>query len=134
SVLVRRPEWREPCTVALEVDSADEAALRLFFESFFVPHRVVNPDGTDQGLVTGYYEPMLRGSRKRGGPFQTPLHREPPDLLTVDMGTVYPELRNMRLRGRLVGNRVVPYLTRGEMMQSGVLKGHELLWVDDPIE
>lgn len=134
TVLVRRSEWREPCAVAGEVNGKDEAALRLFFESFFVPHKVFNPDGSDLGLVTGYYEPMLRGARKRGGPYQTPLHREPPDLLTIDMSGVYPELRNLRLRGRLVGTKVVPYLTRGEMTGGGALKGHELLWVDDPIE
>lgn len=131
---LRGAEWREPCAVAREIDGADEAAVRLFFESFFVPHKVFNQDGSDQGLVTGYYEPLLRGARKRGGPFQTPLHGEPPDLLTIDVGSLYPELRNMRLRGRLVGTKVVPYLSRAEMMQSGALRGHELLWVDDPIE
>jgi len=133
-VLVRRPDWREPCMVAREVKGADEAAVRLFFESFFVPHQVFNADGSDQGLVTGYYEPLLRGARKRGGRFQTPLHKEPADLLTIDLGSVYPELRNMRLRGKVVGNKVVPYPSRGQMMQDGALAGHELLWVDDPIE
>jgi membrane-bound lytic murein transglycosylase A len=133
-VLVRRPAWREPCEVAREVNGGDESAVRLFFESFFVPHQVFNPDGSAQGLVTGYYEPLLRGARKRGGRFQTPLHREPPDLLTIEVGTLYPELRNLRLRGRVVGNKVVPYRSRAEMMQSGALNGHELFWVDDPIE
>jgi len=131
---LRSAEWREPCAVAREVDGGDEAAIRLFFESFFEPHKAFNPDGSDQGLVTGYYEPMLRGARKRGGPFQTPLYAEPPDLLTIDVGSLYPELRNLRLRGRLVGTKVVPYLSRAEMMQSDALRGHELLWVDDPIE
>lgn len=132
--LVRRPEWREPCMVAREVRGNDPAAVRLFFESFFQPHQMFNPDGSDQGLVTGYYEPLLRGARKRGGPFQYPLHREPPDLLTIELGSLYPELSNMRLRGRLVGTKVVPYLSRAEMLQSGALNGYELVWVDDPIE
>lgn len=132
--LLRRPEWREPCEVAQQVNGTDEAAVRLYLESFFVPHQVVNAEGSPQGLVTGYYEPLLRGARKRGGPFQTPLHREPPDLLTIDVGTLYPDLRNLRLRGRVVGNKVVPYFSRAEMMQAGALNGHELLWVDDPIE
>jgi membrane-bound lytic murein transglycosylase A len=47
---------------------------------------------------------------------------------------LYPELKNMRLRGRLVGNKVVPYLSRAEMAQSGALAGKELLWVDDSID
>lgn len=133
-VLVRKPDWKEPCTVAKDVDASSEKAIRLFFEAFFAPYQVFNQDGSDSGLVTGYYEPLLRGSRKRGGPFQTPLHRAPDDLLTIDLGTVYPELKNMRLRGRLVGNKVVPYLSRGEMLAANALVGKELLWVDDPIE
>lgn len=134
STLIKRKEWREVCEVALEVDAKNEAAVRLFFESFFEPHQVVNADATTTGLVTGYYEPLLRGARKRGGEFQTPLHREPAELLTIDMGALHPELRNMRLRGRLVGNKVVPFYSRAEMLQSGVLNGQELVWVDDPIE
>ena len=134
SVLVKKPEWKEPCVVARDVDGTSQKAIRLFFESFFVPYKVFNLDGTDNGLVTGYYEPLLRGARKRGGPFQTPLYRVPDDLLTVDLVSLYPELKNMRLRGRLVGNKVVPYAARGEMMQSNALAGKELVWVDDPIE
>lgn len=133
-LLIRKPDWKEPCSIAKDVDASSEKAIRLFFEAFFVPYQVFNPDGSDSGLVTGYYEPLLRGSRKRGGPFQTPLHRAPDDLLTIDLGAVYPELKNMRLRGRLVGNKVVPYLSRGEMATANVLAGKELLWVDDPIE
>lgn len=134
SVLVKKPDWSEPCTVARDVNAKNEKAVRTFFEAFFVPHQVVNPDGSDSGLVTGYYEPLLRGARKRGGPYQTPLHRVPDDLLTVDLSHVYPELKNMRLRGRVVGNKVMPYFTRAEMMQSNTLSGKELLWVDDAIE
>jgi membrane-bound lytic murein transglycosylase A len=130
--LAKKSDWKEPCTVARDVDAGSEKAVRLFFESFFVPHQVRNPDGSDNGLVTGYYEPLLRGARKRGGPFQTPLHRAPDDLITVDLATLYPELKS--LRGRLVGNKLVPYPSRAQMTESGALAGKELLWVDDPIE
>lgn len=132
--LVKKPDWKESCTVARDVEGRSEKAVRVFFEAFFVPHQVFNPDGSDNGLVTGYYEPLLRGSRKRGGPYQTPLHRAPDDLLTVDMAGLYPELKNMRLRGRLVGNKIVPYFSRAEMAASNTLSGKELLWVDDPVE
>lgn len=133
-VLVKKPDWSEPCTVARGVDAGSEKTVRIFFEAFFVPHQVLNPDGSDTGLVTGYYEPLLRGARKRGGPYQTPLHRAPEDLLTIDLAGVYPELKNMRLRGRLVGSKIVPYLSRAEMTQSSALTGKELVWVDDPVE
>ncbi len=133
-VLVKKPDWREPCQVAGSVDAGSEKAIRLFFESFFVPYQIFNQDGSDNGLVTGYYEPLLRGARKRGGAFQTPLHHAPDDLLTIDLSAVYPELKSMRLRGRLVGSKVVPYPTRAEMNQSNALTGKELVWVEDPVE
>lgn len=134
AALAKKPEWREPCAVARDVDAGKDKAIRAFFEAFLVPHQVINPDGSDTGLVTGYYEPLLRGARKRGGPYQIPLHRAPDDMLTIDLTALYPELKSMRLRGRVVGNKVVPYLSRAELMQSGVLAGKELLWVDDAIE
>jgi membrane-bound lytic murein transglycosylase A len=133
-VLIKKPDWKEPCTVARDVNAGNEKAVRVFFESFFAPHQVINPDGSDTGMVTGYYEPLLRGARKRNGLYQTPLYRAPDDLLTIDMAAVYPELKGMRLRGRLVGNKVLPYPARGEMIESNALAGKELLWVDDPIE
>ncbi|MBK4738182.1 murein transglycosylase A [Noviherbaspirillum pedocola] len=132
--MARRAEWKEPCAIARDVDAGSDRAIRTFFEAFFTPNQVFNPDGSDNGLITGYYEPLLNGSRKRGGTFQTPLYRAPEDLLTIDLSSVYPELKNMRLRGRLVGNKVVPYPARAELMGSNALAGKELLWVDNPID
>ncbi|WP_422388835.1 murein transglycosylase A [Keguizhuia sedimenti] len=133
-VLNKKNDWKELCQVARDVNAKDSQAIRVFFEAFFLPYQVINPDGTETGLATGYYEPLLQGARKRGGKFQTPLHRVPEDMLVIDLAGVYPELKGMRLRGKLVGNRVVPYASRGELMQTNSLAGKEILWVDDPIE
>ncbi len=133
-VMIRRAGWHEVCADAQQWNAVDGAGLRNFFESRFLPHQVRNADGSVSGMVTGYYEPLLRGSRTRGGLFQTPLYRAPGDLLTVDLGSVYPELKNMRLRGRLSGNKVVPYYTRAELMQRGLASGTELLWVDNAVD
>lgn len=133
AALIKKPDWVEPCAVAKDVNGSDLRAVRLFFQSFFVPYQVFNADGTEQGTVTGYYEPLLRGARKRGGPYQTPLHRVPDDILTIDLSSVYPELKGMRLRGRLVGNKVLPYPSRAEMARANNLANKEILWVDDPI-
>ncbi len=116
------------------MSATDSTVIRNFFESRFVPHQVRNLDGSLSGTVTGYYEPLLRGSRTPGGLFQTPLYRTPGDLLTVDLGSLYPELKNMRLRGRLSGNKVVPYFTRAELEQKGLPPGTELVWVDNAID
>lgn len=133
-VLVKQADWQEPCNIGRDINSTDSRAVRNFFESFFVPYQVFNQDGTNTGLVTGYYEPLLRGARKRGGRYQTPLYGVPDDLLTIDLASVYPQLKGMRLRGRAVGNKVVPYWPRAELEKTHALAGKELLWVDDPLE
>lgn len=129
----RAAEWKAPCAAARSVDAKDAAAVRRFFEERFVPHQVRNPDGSDTGLVTGYYEAMLYGSRQRGGDYQTPLYRVPDDLITVELGSIYPDLKGRRLRGRLSGKTVVPYASRAEI-ERAPMKGKELLWVNDPVE
>ena len=133
-VLVKRPDWKESCTIARQVNADSDQAIRQFFEAFFVPNQVLAADGANAGLVTGYYEPLLHGARKRGGPYQTPLYKVPDDLVTVDLSSVYPELKNMRLRGKLVGKKVVPYATRADIERATSVTGKELLWVDDEVE
>jgi membrane-bound lytic murein transglycosylase A len=132
-VLVRKDEWKEACTASRSVNGADGAAIRGYFESWFVPNQIRAADGSDTGLITGYYEALLRGARKKGGAFQTPLYKVPDDLLTIDLASVYPDLKGKRLRGRLVGKKVVPYGSRAEIAAADI-PGKELLWVDDPVE
>ncbi|TFW23881.1 murein transglycosylase A [Duganella callida] len=133
SVLVKQASWKEPCTIARGVNGNDEQAIRTFFETFLEPNQVIAPDGAADGLVTGYYEPLLHGARKKGGPYQTPLYKVPDDMLTIDLASVYPELKGMRLRGKVVGKKVVPYATRADI-EAASYSGKELLWVDDPVE
>jgi membrane-bound lytic murein transglycosylase A len=128
-----KPDWKSACAAARAVDAGDGVAIRQYFETYFVPNLVRAADGADTGLITGYYEPMLRGSRQRGGAYQTPLYKVPDDLVTVDLASVYPNLKGMRLRGRLSGKTVVPYSTRAEIERAR-LPGKELVWVDDPVE
>jgi membrane-bound lytic murein transglycosylase A len=112
-----------------------EREAAAFFELNFDPYQVVNADESTSGMVTGYYEPLLFGSRRRTQRHRYPLYAPPPDLLTIDLSSVYPELKNRRLRGRLEGNRVVPYAARGEIDQEPApLRGHELVWVDDAVD
>jgi membrane-bound lytic murein transglycosylase A len=125
--------WRESCALAEQLPAG--AAVRDFFETNFLPYRVANADGSVQGIATGYYEPLLRGSRRKGGPYRYPLYGVPADLLIVDLGEINPELKHLRLRGRLDGRRVVPYFPRAEIERGlPALSGKELLWVDDPVD
>ncbi len=125
--------WRENCALAEQLPAG--ASVRNFFEAHFLPYRVANADGSVQGLVTGYYEPLLRGSRRKEGPYRYPLYAAPEDLLIVDLADINPELKHLRLRGRLEGRRVVPYYPRAEIERGlPALAGKELLWVDDPVD
>jgi hypothetical protein len=77
---------------------------------------LTNPDGSTGGLVTGYYEPLLRGSRTRGKPYLQPVLGVPADLLTIDLGDVLPELKNHApARPPADGKKVVPYYSRAEI-------------------
>ena len=130
----RRATWQAPCTAGERVDGADPAAVRAFFAGHFSPWRVASSDGGDTGLVTGYYEPLLAGARTRGEKARFPLHGVPKDLLTIELGDVIPELKGKRVRGRLVGNKVVPYYSRADIVDHAKGTPPVLLWVDDPIE
>jgi membrane-bound lytic murein transglycosylase A len=137
AALGQRDAWRAACARAAAVNGGDAAAIRAFFAGSFDAYQVrtVKGDGgPEPGLVTGYYEPLLRGSRTRDARFTVPLYRVPRDLIVVDLAGVYPELSGLRLRGRLQGTKIVPYATRAEITGGNALSGQELLWVDDPID
>jgi membrane-bound lytic murein transglycosylase A len=130
----QRP-WREICAAAAGIGSPDREAARRFFEAHFTPFRVTRADGADEGLITGYYEPLLRGSRSASARYRYPVYGVPDDLLVVDLAEVYPELTGLRLRGRLDGRRVMPYYDRAQIAQGrAALAGREIAWVDDAVE
>jgi membrane-bound lytic murein transglycosylase A len=129
-----RDSWVAACGKAAAVTPTRDA-VRAYFETNFTPYRVANPDGTTEGRITGYYEPMLSGSRVRGAPFLYPLYAPPDDLLIIDLASVAPDTKNLRLRGRIEGRRVVPYYSRAEIEDGRApVAGKEIVWVDDPIE
>lgn len=146
----RRAAWQPACAAAATVDADSAAAIRVYLRERFDAWRVLAETRedmagngalvgvADRGRITGYYEPLLNGSRTKAPPFTVPLHRPPDDLLIVDLASLHPELAGKRIRGRLVetlnGKRVVPYWSREELTHGGQLAGAELLWVDDPIE
>jgi membrane-bound lytic murein transglycosylase A len=133
--LKARSEWQPVCWAAAEVASHDEATLREFFEGRFRPWSVRGGDGAAEGLVTGYYEPLLRGSRGRSDRYRFALYSAPDDLVAVELGALVPELNAQRVRGRLDGRRIVPYYTRAEIDGAQApLRGRELFWVDDQVE
>ena len=131
----RQALWETPCRAAASVDGRDATAVRAFFESHFIPYQVTGADGRETGLVTGYYEPLLAGSRVRSARYTVPLYAVPDDLLTVDLASLYPELKGKRVRGRVEGRKVVPYFPRADIDAGrAALDGKALAWVEDPVE
>jgi membrane-bound lytic murein transglycosylase A len=136
-VIGTRVEWQSFCGAVAATSPGDAELVRAVLEQHLTPYRVVRLTGrkrTTKGLVTGYYEPLLRGSRERAGGFDTPLYRRPDDLLIVDLAAVIPELKGKRVRGRLEGNKVVPYHSRAATREAPGLAGHEIVWIDDALD
>jgi membrane-bound lytic murein transglycosylase A len=127
-------DWRRACDRADQIAATDHAGARAFFESEFVPFLAMN-HGDPIGRFTGYYEPLLRGSRRRHGKFRVPLHRRPPDLITVELSKFLDDARGRRLAGRVVGRKLEPFDTRADIV-GGSLAGKklELVWLDDAID
>lgn len=136
SAIGQRPAWQEVCGAAQSLGrSPSNRNVRAFFEKHFVPWKAVNPDSSREGMVTGYYEPVIQGSRQRSAKNNWPVHAPPADMISVALGEQQPELRHMRLRGRLVGNRLVPYWTRGEISAMGdAFPAETLFWAADALD
>jgi membrane-bound lytic murein transglycosylase A len=128
-------QWRAVCDLAENSGDLGDAEAREFFESHFEVRPIYAEGGETQGLITGYYEPLLKGSWERSEEYQYPLYGVPEDLLVVDLGAIYPQLKGMRLRGQLVGNKIVPYHDRAQLDDDQeLLQGAEILWVNSSVD
>jgi peptidoglycan lytic transglycosylase A len=103
-------DWRAVCRDAAMVPRGNDGAARQFFDGEFTPMAVADY-GVREGLFTGYFEIEVNGSRRRYGPYETPIYRRPPAL---DSGPRYSRAK----------------------IEDGALAGRglEFLWVDDPID
>jgi membrane-bound lytic murein transglycosylase A len=104
--------WRQVCAQAGNVSSRDTQAIRKYFENNFQAYEVRNNSGSDTGLITGYYEPVMNGSQTRTSTYGVPLY-------------AYPAAWKK--------SKPNPGPTRAELIGSGMLKGSEIAWVQDPV-
>ena len=95
-------------------------------------NRVIHKESC--GLLTGYYEPVLEGSRTRAGPYQTPIYRRPPDLLNVVAETQRAVKSDSLTHVRKTATRTDLYFTRAEIEQGRSREGLELLYPADPVD
>ncbi len=121
-------EWDGPCRAAAAVAPGAES---LFFHDQMVA--VLVAEG--KGFATGYYEPEIAASLTRQPGYEVPLYRRPADLIDVPLGDFAASLKGRTVRGRVQGNRLVPYATR-EQIAGGALVGRnlELAWAADAYE
>lgn len=135
SVLKQKDTWKKVCDLADDIKEPSDENIKNYFKKYFNLYSANNMDGSDTGTITGYYQPILKGSKVKTSHYKVPLYTTPKDLITVDLSDVYPELKSKRLRGKLAGNKLIPYLSRAEIDgQGSPLAGNEIVWVEDPVE
>lgn len=105
--------WQGVCAKTSGVSNGNTETIRQYFESHFQAYEIRNNAGSETGLVTGYYEPVINGSQTRSSIYTVPLY-------------AYPEAWKK--------SRPNPGPTRADLMSSGVLQGSEIAWVQDPVE
>ncbi len=108
-------------------------AARTFFETNFTPNSLTHTGA--QGMVTGYYEPLLEGSRTPQGRFQTPVYKRPPDLINLVDETQRGAVGAALTHARKTDKGIEPFFTRAEIEQ-GALKGKglELIYMGDAVD
>lgn len=125
--------WISICAAASELEVPSSTEVREFLQTHFTPHKIHGARGKTEGLITGYYEPLLNGSLTRSDKFAYPIYSTPEEMLTIELEEIYSSLKGMRLRGRLDGNKIVPFHSRESIDgEQQPLAGNELLWIDDP--
>lgn len=140
STLINKPIWKNSCALANQLNKQSNGkpnpeSVRAYFLQNFKPYQTTNIDGTADGLITGYYEPLLKGSRIKTANYTNPLYSKPDDLVTVELDSLYPDLRYKRIRGRLVGNKLVPYYSRAEIeSETSPIKQNAFIYIDDIID
>ncbi len=130
--LAKKPAWQVICASASNLGEPGDEDAKQFFETHFIPHMLRGEKGTTHGMITGYYEPLLHGAMQADERYRYPLYKSPEDMLIIDLTSLYPSLKGKRVRGRVVGNKVLPYYSRAQIEGEEMpLSGQELLWVDD---
>jgi len=111
---------RDPCRVARSIEISDGAKARAFFEQNFTPLKISRL-GEGDGFVTGYYEPVIEGSREANEVYNVPVYRRPSNLFVKGYNQASPDLPNKGPVYRKVGRRkLVPYYDRTQIEDGAI--------------
>jgi peptidoglycan lytic transglycosylase A len=116
---------RDPCRVARSLELSDGVKAKTFFEENFLPLRISRL-GEGEGFVTGYYEPIIEGSRTENEIYNIPVYRRPSNLFVKGYNQASPSLPNKGAVYRKIGRRkLVPYYDRADI-EDGKIEGRGL--------
>jgi membrane-bound lytic murein transglycosylase A len=123
---------RDPCRAAKASNISDGARARAFFEEHFLALRISRL-GEDEGFVTGYYEPVIDGSRTQTDVYTVPVYRRPSNLFVRGVKQSASGLPNKGQVFRKIGRRkLVPYYDRAEIEDGAIAgRGLEICWLKD---
>ncbi|WP_225676112.1 murein transglycosylase A [Bradyrhizobium hereditatis] len=123
---------RDPCRIARSLELSDEAKARTFFEEHFLPLRISRL-GEGEGFVTGYYEPIVDGSRSENEVYKVPVYRRPSNLFVRGTTQASAGLPNKGQVFRKIGRRkLVPYYDRAEIEDGAIAgRGLEICYLKD---
>src|SRR5580698_3557924 len=121
---------REPCQDARAADITDNARAKAFFEAHFEPLQISRL-GEDAGFVTGYYEPVIDGSRTKTDVYTVPVYRRPSNLFVRGYNQDSVSLPNKGEVFRKIGRRkLVPYYDRAQIEDGAIAgRGLEICWL-----
>src|ERR1700736_6027293 len=121
---------RDPCRAAKSLDISDGAKARAFFEERFLPLRVSRLVA-DAGFVTGYYEPVIDGSRTQTDVYTVPVYRRPSNLFVRGFKQSNIGLPKKGQGFCKIGRRKLgPYYDRAEIEDGAIAgRGLEICWL-----
>src|SRR3954471_7070026 len=123
---------RDPCYIARGLELSDGLKAKAFFEEHFLPLRISRL-GEGEGFVTGYYEPIVDGSRTENEVYKVPVYRRPSNLFvrgSTQGSAGWPKGGKVfRKSGR---RKLVPYYDRAEIEEGAIAgRGLEICWLKD---
>jgi membrane-bound lytic murein transglycosylase A len=123
---------RDPCRAAKAAELSDGAKAKAFFEEHFLPLRISRL-GEGEGFVTGYYEPVIDGSRTQTDVYTVPVYRRPSNLFVRGFRQSSAGLPNKGQVFRKIGRRkLAPYYDRAEIEDGAIAgRGLEICWLKD---
>ena len=128
------PNWGSVCSDAATLSASPSVEqISSFLQTHLDVYSLRSAEGSEDGLITGYYEPVYPGSLKPTQAANVPIYGVPSDLIVVNLDSIYPELKGKRLRGRLEGRVLKPYDT-AETINSKGLNAPVLAWLTDPMD